>query len=154
MAIVWVSLRKPWWSPLCLNSIQLNIWADICHISKRYKLGLNVYSDLCERYAEQAGFEHHIEDVCTLKYAWKSPQKYLLSFAFPKGRVKILLRNFISQLYKNKIYTGIFETKNLKHIAGMEPLPFSRLSHLEFVDHSNQIIFKTDSSIIKCFSNF
>ena len=110
----------------------------------------NAYLDLCERYAEQAGFEHHIEDVCALKYAWKSPQKYLLSFAFPKGRVKILLRNFISQLYKNKIYGGIFET----HSRNGALVPFSSLSQLEFLDHSKQIIFKTDSSIIKCFSNF
>ena len=135
---------------MSLNSTQLNNWADICHISKRNKLELNVYLDLCERYAEQAGFEHHIEDVCALKYAWKSPQKYLLSFAFPKGRVKILFRNFMSQLYKDKIYGGIFE----KHVAGLESLPFSRLSHSGFVDHSNQIIFKTESSIIECFSNF
>ena len=111
----------------------------------------NAYLDLCERYAEQAGFEHHIEDVCALKYAWKSPQKYLLSFAFPKGRVKILLRNFISQLYKNKIYRGIFETRSRN---GTLLYPFSRLSQLEFLDHSKQIVFKTDLSIIKCFSNF
>ena len=91
-----------------LNST-LDIWADICHISKSNKLELNVYLDLGERYAEQAGFEHHIEDVCALKYAWKSPQKYLLSFAFPKGRIRILLRNFTSQLHNNYTDSSIIK---------------------------------------------
>ena len=54
------------------------------------------------------------------------------------------LKSFLEILYLN--YTRRIKSTevSLKHVAGMELLQFSRLSHVEFLDHSNQIIFKTD----------
>ena len=36
-------------------------------------------------YAENTGFEYHIDDLCTIKYPWMSRQRSYLSFAFTKN---------------------------------------------------------------------
>ena len=50
-------------------------------------------------------------------------------------------KSFFEILYLNYARKKSTEA-SLKDLAGLESFPFSRLFHLEFLDHSNQIIFK------------